>query len=142
MQVKHMCFLYLFLLAAFVALVDGKGGGKASSGSNNGQGSKGRRPNFVKNGNHTECRDPYTNRVVRCPSSNKSKIIAGGVIGGAAGLILIGALVLWCRRRHNTGRSATRSLNVPVMSSQECKEYKHLDSSPSESTSQSKVGSV
>jgi len=58
MQMKHMFFVYLSLLAAFAALAEGKGGGKAASNSK--QGSKGRRPIVVKNGNHTECRDPYT----------------------------------------------------------------------------------
>lgn len=58
MQIKHMFFLYLSLLAAFAALAEGKGGGKANSDSK--QGSNGRQPIFVKSGNHTECRDPYT----------------------------------------------------------------------------------
>ena len=55
---NHTFFMYLSLLAAFAALAEGKGGGKANSSSK--EETKGRRPIFVKNGNRTECRDPYT----------------------------------------------------------------------------------
>jgi len=58
LQMNHTFFIYLSLLAAFAALAEGKGGGKANSSSK--EETKGRRPIFVKNGNRTECRDPYT----------------------------------------------------------------------------------
>ncbi|KAF5351843.1 hypothetical protein D9756_007488 [Leucocoprinus leucothites] len=132
-----MRLVYLCLLAV---LVNGKGGGGKGASKGTSKGSKGstsrKRPIIiVNNGGHKECRDSVTNQIVKCPPDKKAGIIAGAVIGGVVGLILIGGLVWWCRRRRNRGHSVTRALNVPLMSTRERKEYKHLGSEhgPSES---------
>ena len=98
---------------------------------------------------------------MRCPPGTRTNLIVGGVVGGGvyssgclnldslilfrlvvAGIVLIAMLVMWCKRRRNAGRSATRTLDVPVMSSQDSREYKHLDDSSSEFTSESKIRNV
>ncbi|KAJ3569835.1 hypothetical protein NP233_g4789 [Leucocoprinus birnbaumii] len=85
----------------------------------------------------TESRGYRRNQIVKCPTDKKAGIIAGAVIGGVIGLILLGVLVWWCMRRRNRGRSATRSLSVPFMTSRQRKEYKHLDESEHKAGEQS-----
>jgi len=135
---RGIAILLLGLLLDLAPLVLGKGGGKSSSSSgkssNKGSSSSSTGSTSYKSGSVTVVHSGTTyicynssGDIVNCPKNTPAAIIAGAVIGGIVGLIVLGYLTYWIVMciRDKRGQREKKKIVLPSLSFGK-QEYKPL----------------